>query len=241
MDCGGGVLAVIPARGGSKGLPRKNILDLGGRPLIGWTIEAALRSGAVTRVVVSTDDEEIADIARREGADVPFLRPAHLSGDTATSAGVMTHALENVGGFATAVLLQPTSPFRTGGDIDAACALLVQTGASSCTSVCHATESPYLMFYSGEGSRLERVIGPHVDKNMRRQDLRPVVLLNGAIYVVRVKTFLDDHSFIHDDTAGYVMPGERSIDIDTAQDLQLAADTLAEWGGAVPLRDVSAL
>lgn len=228
-----GVIAIIPARGGSKGLPRKNILKLGGKPLIAWTIHAALESGTVDRVVVSTDDEEIAEVSQREGAEVPFLRPAHLATETAKSVDVMRNMLEAFPHHETAILLQPTSPFRTGRDIDKAIDLFKGHKTRSCTSVYTAEESPYLMFYTGDDHRLTRVLGSDVAKNLRRQDLSSVVLLNGAIYIVDVPTFLKDNSFIHADTVGYLMPRERSIDIDTEEDFADAAETLKNWGGII--------
>ena len=119
MNTNQNVLAIIVARGGSKGLPRKNVLSLGGSPLITWTINAALNANCISRVMVSTDDKEIADAAISAGAEVPFIRPVRLASDTATSVEVVNHALDNVTGYDNAVLLQPTSPFRTASDIDA--------------------------------------------------------------------------------------------------------------------------
>ncbi|MHA7875796.1 acylneuraminate cytidylyltransferase family protein [Roseivivax sp.] len=229
-----GLLAIIPARGGSKGLPRKNVLPLGAQPLIAWTIRAALASAAVQRVIVSTDDREIAEAARAAGAEVPFLRPPELASDTATSADVVAHALAQAPGFASGVLLQPTSPFRTAEDIDAAQALWRAGQAATCVSVCEAEESPWLMFTRDQGGQLGRVL-PLPEQGLRRQDLAPAYLLNGAMYFFRTEDFLADRQFVSDDTVGYVMPRARSLDIDTAEDLELARERLAAWGGRVPM------
>lgn len=215
------VLAVIPARGGSKGLLRKNILPLAGKPLIGWTIEAALKAACVRRTVVSTDDEEIAEIARMEGAEVPFLRPANLATDTATSADVLRHAIEQCPGFDTVMLLQPTSPSRTSRDIDSAFTILCETNAPSCVSLCPVQESPWLMFQLCGNGRIDRLL-PRRQEGERRQDLPSVYRLNGAIYLSRTEAFLSTGQFIGPDTVGYPMPAERSIDIDTREDFDLA-------------------
>lgn len=215
------LLAVIPARGGSKGLPGKNIAELGGRPLIAWTIAAAKSAVAVTRVIVSTDDQAIADAAASAGADVPFLRPASLSTDTASSVDVMAHALRQSPGYPQAVLLQPTSPFRTGADIDAAHALMNRFAAPSCVSVTTVTESPYLMFEAMNDGRLSRLL-PEPMSGLRRQDLPHVVRLNGAMYFVRPEQFLADRCFLHADSVGYEIPAERAMDIDDAEDLDHA-------------------
>lgn len=228
-----GVLAIIPARGGSKGLPGKNILPLGDLPLIAWTIHAARNASCVARVVVTTDDAEIAAVARASGAEVPFLRPPELATDTATSADVADHVLQALPGFDRAVLLQPTSPFRTASDIDAARALWDATGAVSCVSVCEATQSPWLMFTRGIEGGLDRVL-PVPEAGLRRQDLASTYLLNGAIYLIQTDHFRATRQFVHSDTSGYVMPQDRSVDIDTADDLDAARAQLAAWGGTVP-------
>ncbi|HLE57406.1 MAG TPA: acylneuraminate cytidylyltransferase family protein, partial [Rhodothermia bacterium] len=134
------VLAVIPARGGSKGVPRKNLVQLCGRPLIAYTIEAGLSAKSVSRLVVSTEDEEIASVARSLGADVPFIRPATLATDAAQSLPVVQHAVQAVEEFEGApyeviVMLQPTTPLRTADDIDSAVTLLLESGADSVVSV----------------------------------------------------------------------------------------------------------
>lgn len=228
-----GVLAVIAARGGSKALPRKNVLPLGGRPLIAWSVRVALEAACVGRVIVTTDDTEIAEVARAAGAEVPFMRPAELASDTATSADVMAHAIGSIPGHQEALLLQPTSPFRTAPDIDRAHALWRTSGAPSCVSVCEAIESPWLMFARNDAGRLRRLLA-EPPGGLRRQDLPRAYQLNGALYFVRAAQFLVDHQFLHAGTVGFEMPLERSIDIDTAADLDDARRRLDRWGGKVP-------
>jgi CMP-N-acetylneuraminic acid synthetase len=221
----GEVLAIITARGGSKGLPRKNVLPLAGKPLIGWSIAGALASDAVGRVVVSTDDPEIAEVARAEGAEVPFLRPAELATDTASSLDVLRHALTECPGLDHFVLLQPTSPLRQAKDIDAVWQKLQATGAASCVSVCETSESPWLMYLQAEDGRLSRLL-PEPAKGLRRQDLPATYRLNGAIYLARREWFLAHGRLIDAGTVAYVMPPERSIDIDTRADFDAAEGLL---------------
>lgn len=211
------VLALITARGGSKGLPRKNVLMAGGRPLIAWTIVAALESAVVSRVVLSSDDEEIMETAKAWGCTAPFRRPASLASDTASSIDVVLHAMERLPGFEYVVLLQPTSPLRTAADIDAAFELLRTSGASSCVSVCEVDQSPYWMFRLKEGSKMERLF-PENAGAARRQDLPPVYVLNGAIYIAKVDLLRQTKNFVSEDCVAYVMPRERSLDIDSAED-----------------------
>ncbi|CUH82399.1 cytidylyltransferase domain-containing protein [Tropicibacter naphthalenivorans] len=227
-----GVLAVITARGGSKGVPRKNVRPLGGVPLIAWTVRAALEASCVARVIVSTDDAEIAEAARDAGADVPFMRPADLASDTATSVDVMVHALEAVPGYDRAVLLQPTSPFRTGADLDAGFALWqASPGAGGCVSVCEAAESPWLMYGSDAAGRLNRLL-PEPPNGTRRQDLPKALVLNGAFYFVDVARFLAERRFLFADSLGFEMPVARSVDIDTAADFAEAESLLAHMSEA---------
>ncbi len=214
-----GVLALITARGGSKGLPRKNLLFAGGKPLIAWTIEAALQSDVIDHVVLSSDDEEIMETANAWGCEVPFRRSIELASDTATSMDVVLNALEQLRGYEYVVLLQPTSPLRTSADIDAAFALLQSTGAPSCVSVCEVEQSPHWMFRLMKGGKLERLL-PEDSGATRRQDLPPVYILNGAIYIARVDWLLKSKDFLGEGCIAYRMPKERSVDIDNAEDLE---------------------
>jgi CMP-N,N'-diacetyllegionaminic acid synthase len=229
-----GVLAVIPGRGGSKELPRKNVLPLGGVPLIAWTVRAAMAGRFIAGVVVSTDDDEIAAAARAAGAEVPFRRPANLASDTASSVDVLLHALDMLPGFERAVLLQPTSPFRTGADLDAGFALWqAATGAGSCVSVSEAAVSPWLMYGRDIGGRLARLL-PEPPGGLRRQDLPKALVLNGAFYFVDVARFRAERRFVFDDSLGHEMPVERSLDIDTIADFAEAERRLLAWGGRIP-------
>lgn len=223
----GGCLAVIPARAGSKRLPRKNLLPLGGKPLIAWTVEAALGARGVTHVLVSTDSEEIAAVARACGANAPFLRPASLATDTASSLDVVRHAVEFAAGplalpCELTVLLQPTSPLRTSADIDAALDLLAAKGADAVVSVCEADHSPLWMNTLPADLSLDGFLREEV-KNRRSQDLPRHYRLNGAVYACRTEVLLREETFLPARGAfAYVMPKERSVDVDDALDLALA-------------------
>lgn len=218
---------MITARGGSKGLPRKNILPMAGRPLIGWTIAAALAARCVGRVIVSTDSKEIAEIALAQGAEVPFLRPAELASDTADSTEVLRHAVEQCPGFEYVLLLQPTSPLRTAADIDAAFARMRESGKPSCVSVCEAEESPWLLC-NKTGDGCIAPLMPPLPGAGRRQDMPPVYRINGAIYLAKTAWFLQENTLLAAETLGYEMPRERSIDIDTKADFDRARQLLSE-------------
>jgi len=214
------VLALVPARGGSKGLPGKNTRQLQGKPLIAWTIEAARAARLVSHVVVSTDDESIRDVARQHGADVPFMRPSQLATDTATTIEVVLHALSVLPTFDWVVLLQPTSPLRSAEDIDAALSLCIERDAPACVSVCEAGDSPYWMFDKTAEDRLKPFMEGALP--LRRQALPPLYSLNGAVYVARPEWLTARHGFLSEQTLAYVMPPERSVDIDTLFDFRLA-------------------
>lgn len=215
------VLAVIPARGGSKTLPRKNILQFGGRALIAWTIEAALKASCISEVILSSDDEEICAVARSYGCNVPFLRPPALATDTSTSIEVLIHALEQIGGFDYVVLLQPTSPLRTAKDIDSAFDLMRKSNAPACVSVCPVEESPYWMYQLDDNCQLRSVV-KMPENSTRRQDLPDVYSLNGAIYIAETDWLLKHQGFLSNETVGFIMPRNRSFDIDTLDDFEAA-------------------
>lgn len=231
---GPGVLGLIPARGGSKGIPRKNIALLRGQPLIGYTIQAASESEYVNRIVVSTDDREIADVSQGLGAEVPALRPLHLSQDDTPSIDVALYQLEALRrheGYIpdVLVLLQPTSPLRTAQDIDAAVKLLIEADCDSVVSVCPVEEHPYLM-YSIDGSGALQPYAPSWPNRLRRQDYPPAFRLNGAIYAIRPHVLSQERSFVGEHTRPLIMPRDRSIDIDVPSDLDRAAAMLQERG-----------
>lgn len=213
------VLGLIPARGGSKGVPRKNVADAAGRPLLAWTIDAARASRFLDDIVLSTDDEEIAGVGRSLGCAVPFVRPAELASDTAGAVDVALHAVEAIRGFDVVVLLQPTSPLRTTQDIDATCSLLNDESVPAAVSVTVALEHPAWMYQLGVASDLAPVLNlPQPPK--RRQDLQPVYVLNGAVYAIGVGELRSARTFVPVGCKAHVMPRERSLDIDTADDLE---------------------
>ena len=221
-------LAIVPARGGSKRLPRKNILDLGGKPLIAWTIEAAIGCSYIDEVMVTTDDVEIANVAKKYGAEVPFLRPAELASDTATSFDAIRHAIEyyrkELGKeFDFVVLLQPTSPFRDAHNISKAIELCEGKKAKAIVSVCAVDHSPLWMNTLPEDLSMVRFIRSEV-KNKRSQDLDVFYRLNGAIYICEVGTLLEEKTFFIDRSIyAYPMQVENSIDIDNKIDFMMAS------------------
>lgn len=220
------ILSLIPARAGSKGVPNKNIVAVAGRPLIAWSIQAARSSGHAPRVVVSTDSAEFARVCRSHGAEVPFLRPAELAQDHVPSLDPVLHALdwfeENQGYHADYVLLlQPTSPLRTGADIDAAIDLALSKRADAVVSVTPVACHPYWTRKIDSEGRLEEFIHPQVADG-RRQDLPKVFGFNGAIYLIRPKVLRRERTWYPEDTYAYVMPTERSLDVDTPWDVTLA-------------------
>ncbi len=225
---------LIPARGGSKGIPRKNLAVVAGKPLISWTIAAALASGKLDRVIVSTDDPEIADVARQYGANVPFLRPAEFSRDDSTALDVALHAL---GWIAEQwnerpdylMLLQPTSPLRTGVDIEAAIQLATSRSADAVLGVCEAAPHPYLARRIALDGTMSDLF-PHENRGGRRQDFPQAYVINGAIYLNRCESLQRERTFQPAGALAYVMPGERSLDIDTPWELRLADFLLRESG-----------
>jgi N-acylneuraminate cytidylyltransferase len=210
------VLAVIPARGGSKGVPRKNVRLLAGKPLIAWTIEQAAQSRYIDCVMVSSEDDEICQVAKESGAEIPFVRPMELASDTASGVDVLCHAVENSGSdYDYVVLLQPTSPLREPSDIDEAIECCVSRAAKSVVSVAEAAKSPYWMYQMKEGGKLTPFVE---DAATNRQQLPQSYALNGAVYVLEVATLLANRKILDEQTLGYVMPAERSYDIDTEMD-----------------------
>jgi len=228
------VLAVVVARGGSKGVPGKNILPVGGKPLIQWTIDAALQSQYIDRLILSSDDPAIIETARAGGCEVPFQRDPELAKDDTPSADVLVDALQRVPGYGVVVLLQPTSPLRTSDDIDGAIELFQGTGAPACVSVCSAGDHPYWVFRIDEHHRMTRYVTAPEGLALRRQDLPPAWTLNGALYIARTEHFLRCKTFLSEATVAYAMPPERSLDIDTPADLERFSAVI----GMLQARDV---
>lgn len=221
------VLAVIAARGGSKGLTRKNVLDLAGSPLIAWTIKAAKESKSISKVILSSDDEEITEVAARYDCEVPFKRPSYLATDNATSVDVLNHAIKYCPGYDFVMLLQPTSPLRTAEDIDAAFELMISLKAKSCVSVCKTLKTPYWMYSLEDGGVLKKLLQTPKDI-VNRQTAPDTFELNGAIYIIDINYFNRKQSLIPDETVAYVMDRSVSIDIDCQADLDLCETYLKE-------------
>lgn len=220
------VLGLIPARGGSKGIPRKNICTLGGSPLIAWTIKAASDSRYLDRTVVSTDDDEIAQVALAHGAEVPFLRPTDLSGDTVSTVDVALHALRAVAEFGFEarifVLLQPTSPFRSVATIDHALELLEQDPSTpAVVGVRPVTEPPWWMKTIDARGVLQDFL-PSPYGSTRRQECPTLLIPNGALYAIRVCALLETLSFCPQGSIALKMSSQESIDIDEQEDLDRA-------------------
>jgi CMP-N,N'-diacetyllegionaminic acid synthase len=224
---GRSVLAVITARGGSRGLPRKNVLPFRGRPLIAWTIAAAQASSRIDRLILSSDDTEIIAVAEGLGCEAPFRRAPELSADASTSIDVVLDALDRVPGYDVVVLLQPTSPLRTAVDIDGALEHMAACGAASCVSVEEALSHPWLVFGRDEEGRLKPLAPPSDGVSLRRQDLPPALVLNGAVYAADAAWLRCERTFIKPGaTVAWEMPADRSADIDTLEDFH-AAERLA--------------
>lgn len=219
------ILAIIPARGGSKGLKRKNILDFMGKPLIAHTIEQAQDSKYVSRIIVSTEDEEIAMISKKYGAEIPFMRPNRLADDFSSTNEVIEYTLKELEmkeGYIPDLicLLQCTSPLRTSEDIDNTINKLFNTNSDSAVSITEAKSNPYwtnilvddrLEYFIKKGKQIKR-----------RQDLPKIYELNGAVYVVKREVFLKEKTLETKNITGYVMKAENSIDIDNIIDLKTA-------------------
>lgn len=214
------VLGVICARGGSKGVPKKNIVPIGGKPLIKWTIDAAISSRYIDRLILSSDDLEIIEVARAAGCEIPFRRHPDLSDDNSSSIDVVLDAIDHIPGYDIVILLQPTSPLRLTSDIDSSLDLLVRQNAPACVSVRPANDHPYLVFGSNPDGTLQYYAQPKLGQSLRRQDLPSAWCLNGAIFAARTDWFLLERTFISPQTVSYRMPFERSIDIDTQDDIE---------------------
>ncbi|GCD11347.1 acylneuraminate cytidylyltransferase family protein [Clostridium tagluense] len=216
-------LAIIPARGGSKGIPNKNIMAICGKPLIAYTIEAGKKSKYIDEIIVSTDSDVIKVIAQQYGAVVPFLRPEELSSDSAKSIDVVIHAIDfyknNNIAFDYVILLQPTSPLRTFEHLDEAIEKIIESSRTSLVSVCEAEENPILM-RNIENDKLKEVIS-FEGTNLRRQDLPTFYIFNGALYINSTDMLVDEKKFVNEDTIPYVMDKESSVDIDTMLDARL--------------------
>lgn len=230
------MIALIPARGGSKGVPRKNIRELGGIPLIAHTIRAALGAECIDRVVVTTDDQEIADVARQYGAEVPFLRPDYLASDTAVAPDVYIHAAEflrdndnaNIDSF---MVLLPTAPFRASKHICEAVELFNRTGATTLVSVKEAEIPPSWYLSDSENGRIKTCnFGMSIDSTNNRQFAPKYYICNGAIYILNYALLKEKKTYFCDNTVPYVMSANDSVDIDNIEDFEYAEYVMNKRG-----------
>ena len=232
----GKVLAIIPARSGSKGLAHKNIRPLNGKPMIAYTIQAAIDSGIFDYVMVSTDSEKYADISRTFGADVPFLRDTSLATDRASSYDVVEHTLEELTKrgecFDHFMLLQPTSPLRSSQDIVRAWQLLHEKRAKFVISVCETDHPPMFANTLEKSLCMDGFLTR--GKLQRRQEYGKYYRLNGAIYLGNTKEFLATKTFYTPETYAYVMDKVRSVDVDDELDFFIADCLLKYWIGRAP-------
>jgi len=227
------ILTVIPARGGSKSILRKNIVDLNGKPLISYTIESALASGVSKDVLVSTDDHEIADISRSLGAKVPFIRPNNLANDKAESAPVIKHALLFMEDmlkvqYDAVLMLQPTSPLRKADHIKRAVNLMERENFDSVVSIVDVNGYHPLRMKTLKGNKLSNYIEQGFWNLKPRQDLPKVFIRNGAIYLVNREIFLSKGEMIGNNPGGLMMSDKESVNIDSPLDLSLAKLLITE-------------
>lgn len=218
------VLGIIPARGGSKRLPGKNVMPLQGKPLIAWTIEAGLTATCIDRLILSTDDAEISKVALEYGCEVPFARPQEFATDEASSLDVVRHALSQIPGFTHFVLLQPTSPLRRASHIDEAFQLMCASDTSACVSMRKSIESPYWMYTIREDGCISPVARDLTSN--RKQELPETYIPNGAIFISRIDKFLYEKSFYSNNTIPYLMSFQDSVDIDTPEDFKFVESLL---------------
>jgi len=232
MIHGKSVLAIIPARGGSKGLPGKNIKDLCGKPLITWSIDVAEACSSIDKIVVSTDDDQIADCAKKYDAEVPFMRPQELASDTASIIDVIFHTIDWFKKHQDfrpeyILLLQPTSPLRTIEDIEGTIQMLKDKDARAVVSVCETDHHPWWSNILPEDGNMKDFLRRDI-LNKRRQDLPIFYWLNGAVYLAATNYLCEHNGFFGPNTFAYKMPKERSVDIDSTIDFKLAALLLNE-------------
>jgi len=220
------MIAIIPARGGSKRIPKKNLCNLKGKPLIAWTIETAL-SSSISRVIVSTDNTEIAEVSSYYGAEVPFIRPPELAEDTTSDLPVCLHTLnflERKENYIPEIVvwLRPTSPLRIINDIEECSQKLLKTNADCVRSVCRVSHHPFWMKSFQDDRLLPFLEGKDEQKYYQSQLLPPVYRLNGAVDAIKTKFIREQNLLYGGDMRGYLMPEMRSLDIDTELDFLIA-------------------
>ena len=217
------VLAIVPARKGSKGLPLKNVRPLAGKPLLAWPIAAARASRYVDRVIISTDDQGFAEIAVAHGADAPFLRPAELASDTAPSIGFILHAVETLAEagdvYDYVVLLEPTSPLTEGSDVDAALEQLVAADADAIVGVSRLEAThPAFAVRKAEDGAITPYAAASFGEMPRRQDIEPLFVLDGALYASTVEALKRERGFCHARTLGYETARHKAHEVDDLVD-----------------------
>lgn len=219
------VLVIIPARGGSKGLPRKNVKNLAGKPLVAWPISAALGCKEVDRVVISTDCMEIANLAKKWGGEVPFLRPDDLSSDDASSMDVVIHAIEEIERqgdyFDYIIMLEPTSPLTESNDLSNALKLLIESSSSAETVVgisCIEATHPEFSVKKDQDGLIKPAFIENFSSLKRRQDIDELYFLEGSLYISSVEAFKKQKSFYGDKTLGYIVPRWKSFEVDELVD-----------------------
>ena len=218
MIKGKSVLAVIPARSGSKGLPNKNILELAGKPLIAWSIEAASESKYIDRLIISTDSKEIADAAKQYNCDVPFMRPPELATDDANLNDVILHALDKLEDpYDIVMVLQPTSPLRKSKDIDQALEFMQKNNILAVVSICSSNKPLHWHFTLETDGKLKPVFKNNIFYT-NRQEHPPTYNPNGALYIAKTDYYRNIKTFYTCSTFAYLMPPERSVDIDNQID-----------------------
>jgi len=227
------LIAIVPARSGSKGLPGKNVKLLLGKPMIAYTIEAARQAEYVDEIIISTDDQNIADVAVEYGATCPFLRPAELAADDSRAIDTYMYTIDRLNGergyqIKDFVVLQATSPLRSGDDIDNAISTFRAHNADSVISYVEAPHPVYWHKYIDENGRFENIFD---DQLSNRQQYRKSYYPNGAIYVFKY-ALLESKSYYSDRSYAYVMPRQRSVDVDTIEDFDYAEFLLEREKGA---------
>ena len=234
MIKGKSVIAIVPARAGSKGLPGKNIRELCGKPVIGWTIEAGLASEYIDEVVVSTDSEEIAGIARKFGATTPFIRPPEIATDDATSFEVIKHVLEYFKdelntSFDYTVLLEPTSPLRDSLDIDRALEELIESShAVSIVGIAKTEgQNPVFLVKLSENASIIGFMGGAI-RTVRRQEIEDVYFFEGSIYISETLALLERKTFYHEEAIGFLVPKWKSLEIDDEDDFVMVEALMAK-------------
>ncbi len=217
------IIVIIPARGGSKGIPKKNLVEVGKKPLIQWSIEAALNSELIATTVVTSDDDNILNFSKTFNEVICVKRPDHLAKDTTPTAPVITHALKelkiNSDEYQYLVLLQPTSPLRTAEDINKAIDAIKKTNATALISVNKPEHHPLKSFVKNEEGYLTGLVN-NTFPFMPRQELPEVYQPNGAIYIVAIEKFLESADFFTNKTIAYLMDPAQSIDVDSEEDIK---------------------